>query len=210
MFERAGRPIMALVVPNKDRVTVEDCGANLRITMYVAAPPVVPTTLGISLVFLLFAEISGLIALWNGGLREGEHFQLPWMTEAISSGADFTYLMLSWLAFGAAMSALLASLFMWTFAGKEIIELNSRTLKHIRKIPVFSHSREYSVANIARLRLVPFPWNTAQKFLFFGLGEEAIAFDYGPRIHRLGVSLDEANAHYVLQKMRERVTSLGR
>jgi hypothetical protein len=60
------------------------------------------------------------------------------------------------------------------------------------------------------LWLVPPPWSKEQNHSVMSfMGGGPIAFDYGSRTHRLGADLDEANAHYVIQKMRERVKSLG-
>jgi hypothetical protein len=161
------------------------------------------------LALFVSGEIGAINTLLNGGLRKGEHFQLPWMTEAIANGPDFNRLMLTWIAFGAFAVLLLAGIFLWNIAGKEIIELNAATLKYTRRIPLLGYSREYSTAKITRLRLVPFPWTRKQNFSYFGFKDRAIAFDYGRHTRRIGSGLDEANAHYMIQKMRERVTSLG-
>lgn len=199
---------MTVIVPDYHKVGVQDDGTDLRITMRVTAPPFVSTVFGLLLAVFVSAEIGAINALVNGGLREGEHFQLPWMTEAISNGPDFEKLMLTWFAFGAVAVILLTGMFLWSCVGREIIELNAATLKHIRRISILSFGREYSVAKITHLRLVPFPWNKERNFSLFGFKNGIIAFNYGRRTYRLGAGIDEANAHYVIQEMRTRVKSL--
>lgn len=97
---------------------------------------------------------------------------------------------------------------MWSFAGKEIIELDSKTLKLILKIPIASYSREFPVADIAGLRVKSFPWSQQRKFKFLGCGEEALAFDYRGRTRRVGVSLGEGKTIDIMDEMRTRMTSL--
>jgi hypothetical protein len=204
--ERSNKQI---VVPDHDKIRVQDGAGDLRITIRVTTPPFALAPVGFGLAVFVSMEIGAINALLNGGLRKGEHYQLPWMTEAIANGPDFNRLMLTWIAFGAIAVLLLAGIFLWNIAGKEIIELNAATLKYTRRIPLLGYSREYSTAKITRLRLVPFPWTRQQNFSYFGFKDRTIAFDYGRRTRRMGSGLDEANAHYVIQKMRERMMSLG-
>lgn len=206
-WQRGNKPI---VVPDHDKVSiVQDGGSDLRITIRATMPPLALVPIGLLLALFVSGEIGAINALLNGGLRAGEHYQLPWMTEAIANGPDFNRLMLTWIAFAAVAIILLAGIFLWNIAGKEIIELDATTLKYTRRIPLLGYSREYSTAKIARLRLVPFPWTRKQNFSYFGFKDRAIAFDYGGHTRRMGSGLDDANAHHVIQKMREQVKSLG-
>jgi hypothetical protein len=103
--------------------------------------------------------------------------------------------------------------FPWAVAGKEIIELNSMTLKRRKQIPIFSRSREYAVASIANLRLaqvIPASWYEQQNLSSMSLKDGAIAFDYGRSTFHFGSDLDEADAKYVLSEMCARVKSLCR
>jgi len=97
-------------------------------------------------------------------------------------------------------------------SGKEIIELNARTLKRIKQIRILSRSKEYRVASIANLRLtsvIPSSWNDDNESLpSMTFSDGAISFDYGRSTCRLGSDLDEADAKYVIGEMRKRVTSL--
>lgn len=202
---------MAAIAPASDRVLVENNDTKLRITMRTDPLPVVKAMLGIFLAFWIYAEFSAIRALFNGAPLEGEHFQLLWMTEQTERGSDFTRFMMLWLASGAMIGAALGGLFLWSVAGKEIIELDSTTLRRIRQIPVFGYSEKYSVADISDLRPAPFMpslKNTVQKFSVWSFTGGAILFDYGRSTYRLGSELSEADAKYVIGEMCKRVKSL--
>src|SRR5687767_10967672 len=201
--------IVAVVAPADNRLTVEDDGANLRITTRVAGHPLLTFVFAAFLVFSIHGEITAIIALVNGAPLEGQRFTLFGMTDEGLEGRDFTLFMLSWLMFGPVIIVVFVWLVLWNIAGREIIELDPTTLRRIRRIPIYSQTREYAVASISDLRpasdLLP---NKGRKGSLLSLMGGAIVFDYGRCCHYLGSDLDEAEARYVISEICMRVKSL--
>jgi hypothetical protein len=203
---------MSIVYPSYNRAIVEHDGATLRITIPVARTPFMTAFVVIWLAGWAFSVLSTIPALLRGAPLEGQHFKFLWMTEETEKGQDFIYFMLYWLASGLVIYTVFLGIALWYFAGKEIIELDSTTLKRIRRVPFFRHVREYRVANITKLRLASdmwLPsWMPAQRVSFFTFTGGRIAFDYGRATHHLGLELSDGDTKSIIEAMCKRVRSL--
>lgn len=190
---------MALVEPGKGRAVIEQDGSGLRVTIPAARDLAGTAFLGLWLIGWAFGEFAVFYFMFVKPPEEPQ--------------TVFTqFFLLVWLAMWTLGGVWALVTFLWAVAGKEIIELNSTTLKHRKQIPIFSRSRDYAVASIANLRPASVPQPTAAEqhnmTTAMNFKDGAIAFDYGRATHRLGADLDEADAKYVIGEMCKRVKSL--
>lgn len=203
---------MSIVYPSYNRAIVEHDDATLRITIPVARMPFMTAFVVIWLAGWGFLVLSAIPALLRGAPLEGQHFKFLWMIEETEKGQDFIYFMLYWLASGLVIYTVFLGIALWYFAGKEIIELDSTTLKRIRQVPLFRHVREYRVTDVANLRLASdmwLPsWMPAQRVSFFTFTGGRIAFDYGRSTHHLGLELSDGDTKNIIEVMCRRVSSL--
>jgi hypothetical protein len=187
---------MAIVKPGRGRAVIEQDGTGLRITVPVKAQ--------------VFVTL--FLAFWLMGWAVGEVMVSYHLVGGRYSSGARSIIMIAWLGAWTVGGAWIASALLWNIAGKEIIELNSTTLKRRKQIPVFSRSKEYAVASIANLRLAPalpsFFGYYRQNMSFLTFNEGAISFDYGRDTRHLATGLDEADAKYVIGEMCKRVKSL--
>lgn len=104
------------------------------------------------------------------------------------------------------------SVLLWNLAGKEIIDLDAATLRRRKQIPFFGRSKDFTVAGISGLRLAAprvYHYYFRQDMTFLNFNDSGvIAFDYGRGTHRLGASLDQAEAGLVIKEMHRSVPSL--
>lgn len=191
---------MGLVEPGTGRASIEHDGAGLRITIRPKAQLFGTAFLGLWMIGWAFGEI-------NVG------HQLFFGTPENRFPAPGSLMIVAWLALWTLGGVWCLATFLWGIAGREIIELNARTLKRIKQIPILSRSKEYRVASIANLRLTsmtPASWNDDNESLpSMTFSDGAISFDYGRSTYRLGSDLDEADAKYVIGEIRKRVKSLS-
>jgi hypothetical protein len=178
---------MAIVEPGKGRAVIENDGAGLRIT--IPARTNISQTM-LSIIFMPFWLFGIAVAAWKI------------MTEPLSFGTAFLVFWLTGWTLGGLWSF---NVLLWNLAGKEIIELNSTTLKRRKQIPFFNRSRKYAVAGIKHLRRTTprtyrYYYQQDMSFLNFNDGG-VIAFDYGSDTHRLGSGLDQADADRVVKEM---------
>lgn len=185
---------MTVVAPGKGRAVVEQTGTGLRITIPATFRPV-------PMAYLAFTSV-----IWVYVASHLLRFLLTreWSISTIAL----------WMGFGAlgVFGAYSILTLLWSFAGKEIIEIDANTLKRRKQFPAFSRDREYAVADISDLRLSqdsPVKQFMAARFPGWNYHEGAISFDYGRGTHQLGSGLDEADAKYVIGEMCKRVKSLG-
>ena len=189
---------MAIVEPGKGRAVIEQSGAGLRITIPAETRLFTTAFLGLWMIGWVFGEVTVVHQLFYG-LPES---RFP---------APASFFLLAWLALWTLGGGWCVATLLWNASGKEIIELNSMTLKRIKQIPIFSRSREYKVANIANLRPappMPTSWYDEQDLSSLTFKEGAITFDYGRATYHLGTGLDEADAKYVIGEMCRQVKSL--
>ncbi|WP_119270678.1 hypothetical protein [Taklimakanibacter deserti] len=186
---------MAIVEPGKGRAVIEHDGTGLRITIPAATQAFGVIFMGLWLTLWAVGELAAARQLWNDGLLQNPKAGLIiWFVAWTLGGGWMIYALL------------------WQLVGKEVIELNSTSLKQVKQISLLSRSREYAVAKITNIRLAPpAPKYIRGKYVIQTQSFEAgaIAFDYGHSTCHLGQGLDEADARHVISEMRKRVTSLS-
>jgi hypothetical protein len=189
---------MAIVELSKGRAIVERDGETLRVTF-----PAPAQGGGIVLMCVWLTGWAVGEFLVGRQFLSGEAFQE-------SSGHDLKRLLflIAWFAGWTVVGAVLIYTLIWQLFGKEVIELKSTSLKHLKQVLFFSRNREYALANIANVRLAPpEPKYIRGKYVIAtqSFASGAIAFDYGRTTHRLAQGLDEAEAQYVIGELRKRI-----
>lgn len=130
------------------------------------------------------------------------------MTDPVLGGLD--PFMVMWLVAWAVMGPLLGLLLLWVLTGKEVINVSSNELQHVRKVPGLRWSREYRLTFVKDVRFVRqyyahmHPGYTLE---WWGLSGGSIAFDYGRSTHRFGAFLEEAEAKEIVDKINDRIGS---
>jgi len=190
---------MAVIEPGKGRAIVEPVDGRLRITIPGRGAPLITVILGVWLAGWALSEFAIIQAILFGSANE-----------FVSAGA--LLIIVPFLLFWTFGGASVACLILWNLVGREIIELDAKTLKRHMRIPLIGRSREFAVTDIADLRFQPaapsfMPSQPTIRPLSFSNG--SIAFDYGLDTHHLGAGLDRADAKYIVAEMRGYMTAPG-
>ena len=100
----------------------------------------------------------------------------------------------------------------WHLFGSEVLAVEGRELVLKWKFPPFSRAKRYELASIRDLRALQVPpWGfRLGSRPQFGNAACALAFDYGARTVRFGVSLDEAEAKLLVKELGQRYPDLVR
>jgi hypothetical protein len=194
---------MAIVEPGTGRAIIEPVDDRLRITIPGRGAPLLTVFLGVWLAGWALSEIAIICAIIRGLL-------LSSAGEFVSGGV--LIIIIPFLLFWTFGGASVACLILWNLVGREIIELDAKTLKRHMRIPLIGRSRKFAVTDIADLRFQPaapsfMPSQPTIRPLSFNNG--SIAFDYRLDTHHLGTGLDRADAKYVVAQMRGYMTALG-
>jgi hypothetical protein len=182
---------MTLVNPKEGRSKVIKEDSNLKIVIPSKKKVFIITFLSFWLIMWFIGELEVLSALI---------FSNP----PISAIFFFVFWLVIWTIGGAFFLFILG----WNIAGKELIELSEGLLKTQRQIFMFNFSKEYILSEVKNFRF----YNTSfMNFFtsyrggleFWGFGGGNIAFDYGMKTIKFAQSLDEAEANYLVDVIKE-------
>ena len=184
---------MAKIEVGKGRGKVEQTNHGLRITIPSKKNFFLIVFMGFWLMGWAIGEVSVLKELLN--LTDGvpEFFLIAWLGGWTVGGAFAIY---AWL---------------WNVMGKEIVDITSSELSHIKVLAGFNRSSEYAVSSISKLRLQPQNtsiFGSGNGMEFWGITGGSIAFDYGQSTHKFGAQLDEAEASHIIEAIKNRFTNL--
>ena len=199
---------MPIIQPPKERHTVQDDGATLRISI-----PSRKNTL-----YLIF------IGFWLAGWAVGEIFVGGMVIAGIISllfdmpaiaGVEATGLagggvfILAWLVLWTVGGGFALYGFFWQLVGKEIVTVSYEGIITQRAVLRLGRKKEYLATHIKELRvspLAPYPsmfgWNRMGQL--WGMTGGLLAFDYGAQTFRFGAGVDEAEAKQILEKITAR------
>lgn len=101
--------------------------------------------------------------------------------------------------------------FLWTVAGREIIEVGMGQLTISRKGVPFAKSKVYNLNESKKFRVqddnngFQSMWGNSKRSNFFNIADSGtIRFDYGMQTVKFGNGLDEAEADFVLKKLSDK------
>ena len=152
------------------------------------------------------------VAAWLGGWFFGEKSAIHQLTKGPAQD-DRGFLMFWLVAWTIGGTAAALSL-IWMMCGQEIVAIGPDGLTLRRQILGLGITRRYDPQHVTRLRVEPrptdaFAWRT--RGFVWGIGDGAVAFDYGAKTIRCGAALDEAEARIVVARLiqRDRRLSTG-
>jgi len=99
-------------------------------------------------------------------------------------------------------------LLLWGYFGKEILKIESSQVvlsKNVFGIGTNKMLKKSEVKNI-RFNEVDIDYFSGKnKWAIWGMGEGKIKFDYGMKTYSFGLAVDDAEANYLIDKMKERI-----
>ena len=151
----------------------------------------------------VMGEITAIGELFhlNTGFSSGFHSH-----RSVGDGAGQLFLVF-WLAGWTVGGAVVVVTLIWQFFGREIIGVEAGELIHRVEAFGVGRTRAFATAQVARLRAVDTDSSSFSRRpnfvpVPFGRGSGCIAFDYGARAYRIGVSLDEAEGRLLIQQLK--------
>jgi hypothetical protein len=165
--------------PGTGRAKISDNGSALQI--------IIPSKKNIGLIVLF--------TLWLGGWAIGE-------INVIKSDLGFTAFTPLWLAAWTVDGVYMMSVIVRAILGKEMITISAETIK-IEKTPsLFIRLKKYNLADATNLRILT---NTNIRYaMAYLVPPDSLGFDYGMKTVRFGSGLDEAEAAYIINMMKNR------
>lgn len=104
-----------------------------------------------------------------------------------------------------AMGLPLALPWLWMMFGRELIVVGPRTLtQRYELLPGFGRARHYDLTSVQHLRVSPEGLDVGAGRMWLRMlhvGGGSIAFDYGSRTVRMGVSVDEAEGRVIVERI---------
>lgn len=151
-----------------------------------------------------------LLSVWLCGWAVGEAAVIRELSTRALHGPGLAFL-LFWLAGWTAGGALVLVQLLWSFAGREEIELGPRALAVRTVAGPLRRTREYDLGAVRNPREdVSMAGAFVRSFqLSFPGTHGAIVFDYGARAVRMGTGLEGEDVQKVLGMLRERISDGG-
>lgn len=179
------------VEPSQPTFRWEDQGGRVRLTL----------TARRNWFVLLF------LSAWLVGWGVGE-FMVPTQMLGKSGRTGIDLFAVAWLVGWTLGGGFALYIWLWNLIGREIIEIDSESLRIKRAVGSVGPLREFSLGHVRALRVAPVgfsPFDFASGMRFWGVGGGSIAFDYGAKTYRFGSALDEAEAKQVLARIGDRL-----
>src|SRR5262249_46979610 len=139
---------------------------------------------------------------------------VPWALGAgltirsLRDGSRLEVVLLIWLTGWTLGGGWTLFTWLWMLAGQERIVLGPVALTRRYELFGIGRTREYSLANVRRLRVSPEPkeaWRVRERSSIpLGFGHGIIAFDYGAKTIRFGASLDRPEGQMIVSWLKER------
>lgn len=182
---------MARVAIADIRSSVEDTGRGLEIVIPAQRRWFTLLFLSFWLLFWTFGGITTMVQLF-----------------APDTPLGVDLFMLVWLCGWAAGEVVVATIILWMLRGREMVTLTPRMLSVRREVFGIGPTHEFDVAHISDFRASPIPFGASSSggplsLLRQGFG--TIAFDYGAKTYRFGISMEEAEARLLIKRIEEKV-----
>lgn len=182
---------MARVAIADIRSSVEDTGRGLEIVIPARRRWFTLLFLAFWLLFWTFGGITAVMQLF-----------------APDTPIGVDLFMLVWLCGWAAGEAVVATIILWMLRGQEVVTVTPHALLVRREVFGLGPTHEFDVAHISDIRASPVPFGALSStgplaLLRQGIG--TIAFDYGAKTYRFGISMEEAEARLLIKRIEEKV-----
>jgi hypothetical protein len=145
------------------------------------------------------------LGAWLGGWLMGELF-VSGMFISRLAGNPAGLFVLFWLVAWTAGGFFAFRTFLWMVKGKEVITVGQNTLKIDRKGSLLFKAKVYDLNEVKNLRVqddfLNFFWRRSDLSAFNSAG--MIRFDYGLKTIKFAQGIDEAEAKFILDKLKER------
>lgn len=179
---------MGFINPNKGRAIFKENRHEIIIT--------IPSKKNYFIIlFMLF---------WLGGWLMGEIFTIGAFILG-KTPIEAKIFSIFWLGGWTVGGTLMIITVLWFMFGKEIVNIDKKTVKIEKKVIFFKITKEYGVEYIKNLRI----GNTNNSFFvknrsqMIGLNEGNIHFDYGMKTIKFGLEIEEAESKYIIDKINE-------
>lgn len=139
---------------------------------------------------------------WLGGWYLGLQNALE-MLESGFRGFTFFWL-IAWSVGGLGITGLL----LWGYFGKEMLHISSDKVllnKTIFGIGIKKALQKSAVKNVRFNKVEIEYFKNNQNWAIWGVGEGKIKFDYGMKTYSLGLGVDDAEANYIIEKIKARI-----
>ena len=188
---------MAIELPYQGRATWQDSGADVQISIPARRNWLV-------LAFLLFWLCGWFVGLlFIIGFAAGSAFG------ALRDGPPAVFLLV-WLLLWTAAGLFIARIVWWQLLGYELVTVSNGTLMLAKSGLLFHRPKTYDLSEVRHLRvqedaIAAFFGGFASYRSFGAFGDSgSLRFDYGLKTVKFGVGLDEAEARYLIERLRER------
>ncbi len=145
------------------------------------------------------------LGVWLVGWLVGEMTVIAHVFSGRATGPEA--ILLLWLIFWTSGGVLAASVWLWMLVGKERVLVGASTLRVKRDMLGLGWTRVYELCKIRNLRVAPQPIGPRDMGVALrvsGLAGGVIAFEYEGKTIRFGAGLDEAEAHMIVGRMKQR------
>jgi hypothetical protein len=111
-----------------------------------------------------------------------------------------------WLAGWSVVGIMAALVLAWNLMGKETVNVYPSMMKLDKSVAGIHYRKSFNNHEIKEIRVVdrvtPFGFGNQEDLLFYRSGR--IAFDYGMKTYRFGQGIEEAEARYLINIIKER------
>lgn len=149
------------------------------------------------------------IGAWLGGWLIGESFAIAAVTNLFGDNPAGLFI-LFWLIAWTVAGFFVFRAFLWMLKGKEIITVGQGRLSIARKGVLFSRPKVYDLNEVKNLRVQEDKTDIGEIFSGrrsdlgpFKLGGK-IRFEYGLKTVKIANGIDEAEARFIIDKLKER------
>jgi hypothetical protein len=181
-------------IPYKGRATIQDNITNLQI--------IIPAKRNWFIILFIGA--------WLGAWIMGEFFALGMVTGLFSGRGPANLFILIWLIGWTVGGFFAFRMFLWNLIGKEIITIGQGTLAVAKKGALLFKAKTYDLNEVKNIRAqednlaVAGPFGIRPGgFGAFNTGG-TIRFDYGLQTVKFAGGIDEAEAKFILEKLKDR------
>jgi hypothetical protein len=140
------------------------------------------------------------LAAWLGALYFSERWAIESLLHVNKSSASM--LLILWFVGWTVGGIWTIVVWLWLFAGREILKLTPGTLTLRSEVLRVGLTREYSIRDVRNLRAVTAGDYSSWGWSVVPRGDDGLAFDYRAKTVHFGTWLDEAEASQIINELR--------